>query len=415
VRRLPNPRSGEGAIWFSPMSTDPLLLTGRGRLLGAQPSGALTDWAVRIEDGAIGWVGPRDQAPATDAAVDLGEALVTPGLVDSHTHPAFVGDRSDEAAARLEGVPYTGGGILRTVGATRAAGDDELRGAIRGRLRRALSTGTTTIECKSGYGLSTAEEIRALCLIGEAAEGHGIRVVRTLLGAHAVPPEASSAEAYAASVAEDMIPKAAAAGLADFCDVFCDRGFFSIADAERILRAAASHGLGTRVHAEQLSRTGATELAARLGAASADHLEQLDAAGVAAIAASQTVATLLPGPALELGLGLPPARALLDAGATVALASDANAGTFGSSSMPLVIGLAATLLRMSVGEALAAATAGGAAALGLAGRRGTIAAGADADLVAWDAEHEGAFALHLGDVRPLRTWIGGREVTDPPL
>ena len=211
------------------------------------------------------------------------------------------------------------------------------------------------------------------------------------------------------------IPAVSAAGLAEYCDVFCDRGFFSIADAERVLRAAASHGMGRRVHAEQLARTGAAELAVRIGAASADHLEQLDSAGVAAIAASQTVATLLPGPALELGGGLPPARALLDAGATVALASDANAGTFGSSSMPLVIGLAAAVLGMSVGEALAAATAGGAAALGLAGRRGAIVAGADADLVAWDAEHEGAFALRLGDVRPLRAWIGGREVTDPPL
>jgi imidazolonepropionase len=397
------------------MSTDLLLLTGRGRLLGAQPSGALTDWAVRIEDGVIGWVGSRDQAPNTDAVVDVGDALVTPGLVDAHTHPAFVGDRSDEAAARLEGVPYTGGGILRTVAATRAAGDDELRAAIRDRLRRALSTGTTTIECKSGYGLSTDEELRALRLIGETSEGNGIRVVRTLLGAHAVPPEASSAEAYVATVADDMIPAVAAAGLADFCDVFCDRGFFSIADAERILRAAASHGLGTRLHAEQLARTGAAELAVRLGAVSADHLEQLDSGGVAAIAGSRTVATLLPGPSLELGGGLPPARALLDAGATVALASDANAGTFGSSSMPLVIGLAATLLGMTVGEALTAATAGGAAALGLAGRRGAIVAGADADLVAWDAEHEGAFALRLGDVRPFRTWIGGREVHESPL
>jgi imidazolonepropionase len=397
------------------MSTDPLLLAGRGRLLGAQPSGVLTDWAVRIEGGLIGWVGPRDRAPATDAIVDLGESLVTPGLVDSHTHPAFVGDRSDEAAARLEGVPYTGGGILRTVAATRSAGDEELRTAIRNRLRSALSTGTTTIECKSGYGLSTGEELRALRLIGEASEGLGIRVVRTLLGAHAVPPEASSAEAYVATVADEMIPAVAAAELADFCDVFCDRGFFSIADAERILQAAASHGMGTRLHAEQLARTGAAELAVRVGAASADHLEQLDPAGVAAIAASQTVATLLPGPALELGGGLPPARTLLDAGATVALASDANAGTFGSSSMPLVIGLAATMLGMTVGEALTAATAGGAAALGLAGRRGAIVTGADADLVAWDAEHEGAFAVRLGDVRPLRTWIGGREVHDSPL
>jgi imidazolonepropionase len=398
------------------MSTDALLLVGRGRLLMAQPSGAgtpgpLTDWAIRAENGTIAWVGGRREAPPADELEDLGDALVTPGLVDAHTHPAFAGDRSDEAAARVEGAPYTGGGILRSVAATRAASDDDLRALIRGRLVSALRTGTTTIECKSGYGLSTHEELRALRLIGEAADRLPIRVVRTLLGAHAVPAEATSIEAYATTVADEMVPAAAAAGLAEFCDVFCDRGFFSLADTERILTAAAAHGLGIRLHAEQLARTGAAELAVRLGASSADHLEQLDSAGVAALAASATVATLLPGPAVVLGAGLPPARALLDAGATVAVASDGNAGTFGSFSMPLVIGLAVTLLDMTVAEAVSAATAGGAAALGLAGRRGVVQAGADADLVAWDAEHEGAFALRLGDVRPLRTWIGGAEVS----
>ena len=207
-----------------------------------------------------------------------------------------------------------------------------------------------------------------------------------------------------------MIPAVAGAGLAEFCDVFCDQGFFSTADAERILHAAKAHGLGIRMHAEQLARTGGAELAVRLGAASADHLEQLDPAGITALARSGTVATLLPGPALVMRGGLPPARALLDAGATVALASDANAGTFGSSSMPLVIGLAATLLGMTVAEAVTAATAGGAAALQLGDRRGVIRRGSDADLVAWDAEHEGAFALRLGDVRPVGTWIAGRQV-----
>ena len=398
------------------MSSDALLLVGRGRLLMAQPSGAsapgpLTDWALRVENGIIAWVGGRSEAPSTDQVLDLGEALVTPGLVDAHTHPAFAGDRSDEAAARLEGAPYTGGGILRTVAATRAAGDDELRSLIGSRLAAALQSGTTTIECKSGYGLSKVEELRALRLIGEAGDQLPIRVVRTLLGAHAVPTEATSAEDYVATVADEMVPAAAAAGLAEFCDVFCDRGFFSLADTERILTAAARHGLGIRLHAEQLARTGAAQLAVRLGASSADHLEQLDPAGVAALAASATVATLLPGPAVVLGAGLPPARALLDAGATVALASDGNAGTFGSFSMPMVIGLAAALLDMTVAEAVGAATGGGAAALGLADRRGVIRAGLDADLVQWDAEHEGAFALRLGDVRPLRTWIGGREVS----
>jgi len=393
------------------MSPASLLLTGRGRLLLPEPYDGPMPWAIQVLDGRFGWVGSATDAPGADEVVELGSALVTPGLVDAHTHPAFVGDRSDEAAARLAGAPYSGGGILRTVAATRAASDDELRSAIERRLRAAVAAGTTTLECKSGYGLSTEEELRSLRLIGEAAVELPIRVVRTFLGAHAVPAEAASMDSYAVLVAEEMLPAVAAAGAAEFCDVFCDRGFFSLEQAERILRAAAALGLGIRMHAEQLARTGAAELAVRLGATSVDHLEQLDAAGVAAMAESRTVATLLPGPALGMRGGLPPARALLDAGVTVALASDTNAGTFGTwGAMPMVIGLGATLLGMTVGEALTAATVGGAASLGLVGRRGQIAAGADADIVAWDAEHEGAFALHLGAVRPAHTWIGGREV-----
>ena len=209
---------------------------------------------------------------------------------------------------------YDGGGILRTVAATRAASDDELRAAIEGRLRAEMAAGTTTIECKSGYGLSTTEELRSLRLIGEAAEAVSIHAVRTFLGAHAVPSEAGSPDEYVALVVEEMLPAVAAAGAAEFCDVFCDRGFFSLEATERILNAAAARGLGIRMHADQLTRSGGTELAVRLGATSADHLEQLDAAGVAALAGSRTVATLLPGPAIVMRGGLPPARALLDAG-----------------------------------------------------------------------------------------------------
>jgi imidazolonepropionase len=392
-----------------PMAPDSLLITGRGRLLRPVMYDGPLPWAILVRAGRIAWVGPRAEAPDADSVTDLGEALVTPGLVNAHTHPAFVGDRSDEAAARLAGAAYSGGGILRTVAATRAASDDELRSAIEGRLRAELASGSTTVECKSGYGLSTVEELRALRLIGEVAEALRIRVVRTFLGAHSLPSEAPSLEDYVTTVADEMLPAVAATGAAEFCDVFCDRGFFSLAAAERILRAAAGSGLGIRMHADQLARTGAAELAVRLGATSADHLEQLDDAGIRAIAGSSTVATLLPGPALVMGGGLPPARALLDAGARVALASDANAGTFGTwGAMPLVIGLGATLLGMTAQEALSAATAGGAAALGLAEHKGVLAVGADADLVAWDAEHEGAFALHLGGVRPAQVLVAGR-------
>jgi imidazolonepropionase len=394
----------------------PTLFTGTGRLTVAQPAGrtagVLTPWALEVDgDGRIAWVGPPEEAPRTDGDhVDLGSALVTPGLVDAHTHPVFSGDRSAEAAARLEGTPYTGGGILSTVAATRAADDATLEALVEGRLRAALAAGITIVECKSGYGLSVDEELRHLRLLGRVAERLPLRVVRTLLGAHAVPPDVAGSAEQASIVADEMIPAAAAEHAAEFVDVFADRGFFTLEDVERIGRAAAQHGLRLRLHAEQLVRTGAAELGVRLGATSVDHLEQLDEAGVAALATSHTVATLLPGPALVMRDALPPARALLDAGARVALASDANAGTFGAfGAMPLVIGLGATLLDMTAEEALHAATAGAAASLGLSDA-GIVRAGAQADLVAWDAEHEGAFALHLGAVRPMHVSIAGREV-----
>jgi imidazolonepropionase len=382
-----------------------MLLTGTGRLA---PSG-LSPWAILVTDGRIAWVGDPRDAPDGER-IDLGSALVTPGLVDSHTHPVFTGDRSDEAAARLEGAPYTEGGILRTVRETRAADDRIIERLVEARLRTALAAGTTTVECKSGYGLSLDEELRHLRIIGRVAERLPIRTVRTFLGAHAVPPGTTAAD-YAAHVADEMIPAVAHEELAEFVDIFADAGFFDLDATERIGKAGLAAGLGLRFHAEQLERTGAAELGTRMGAASVDHLEQLDDAGVRALAASSTVATLLPAPALVMRDRLPPARALLDAGANVALASDANAGTFGDfGAMPLVVGLGATVLRMSVTEALTASTSGGASAL----RRNDVGAlrpGMAADLVAWDAEHEGAFALRLGSVRPSRIWISGEEIS----
>lgn len=384
------------------------LITGSGRLLTPDPYDGPSPWAIAVSDGRVAWVGTRSDAPPADAVLDVGSALVTPGLVDGHTHPVFAGDRSDEAAARLAGEPYSGGGILRTVQTTRAASDDDLEALVLSRLSQQLRAGTTTVEAKSGYGLSQAEELRHLRIIGRVAARVPIRVVPTFLGAHAKPPDRPN---FVHEIVDAMLPAVAAEGLAEFCDVFCDAGFFTVEEAERILRAASAAGLGTRLHADQLERIGATALAVRLGATSADHLEQLDAEGVRLLAASPTVATLLPGPALVMRDRLPPARALLDAGATVALASDANAGTFGTwGAMPLVIGLGSTLLGMSTQEAIHAATIGGAAALGLAGERGRLVPGAAADLVAWDAEHEGAFALHLGSVRPVNVLVGGEVI-----
>jgi imidazolonepropionase len=384
------------------------LITGSGRLLTPDPYDGPLPWAIATSDSRVSWIGPRSDAPPADDVLDVGPALVTPGLVDAHTHPVYAGDRSDEAAARLAGEPYSGGGILRTVEATRAATNEELEALVEVRLRAQLLAGTTTVEAKSGYGLSQAEELRHLRIIGRVADRMPTRVVRTFLGAHARPTDRPG---YVEEVVDDMLPAVAKEELADFCDVFCDAGFFSVEEAERILRAATSVGLRIRVHADQLQRIGATALAVRLSAISADHLEQLDEDGVALLAGSRTVATLLPGPAIVMRDRLPPARALLDAGATVALASDANAGTFGAwGAMPLVIGLGATILGMTVEEALRAATLGGAAALGLAGDRGQLALGAAADLVAWDAEHEGAFALQLGSVRPVRVVVAGEVV-----
>jgi imidazolonepropionase len=385
------------------------LITGSGRLLTPELYDGAQPWAIAVRDGVVAWVGPRADAPPTDDELDLGAALVTPGLVDAHTHPVYAGDRSDEAAARLAGEPYSGGGILRSVADTRAASDAELEALVEARLTAQLRSGTTTVECKSGYGLSTAEELRHLRLLGRVADRLALRMVRTFLGAHAIP---AGDDGYVEQVIDKMIPAVADEGLAEFCDVFCDAGFFSVADAERILLTAAAHGLGLRMHADQLASIGASDLAIRLGVTSVDHLEQLDPAGVARLAHSGAVATLLPGPALVMRDRLPPARALLDAGALVALASDANAGTFGGwGSMPLVVGLGATVLGMTASEALRAATVGGAAALGLAGRRGGIGPGADADLVTWDADHEGAFALRLGGVRAIHVLIGGEPQT----
>jgi imidazolonepropionase len=398
-----------GKYRVGPMAPVTRLITGSGRLLTPDPYDGPTPWAIAVHDGLVTWIGGLADAPPADDVRDLSSALVTPGLVDAHTHPVYAGDRSDEAAARLAGEPYSGGGILRTVETTRAASDDELESLVEGRLTAQLQAGTTTLEAKSGYGLTTAEELRHLRIIGRVAARLRVRVVRTFLGAHAKP---AGRPDYVDEVVEEMLPAVVEAGLAEFCDVFCDAGFFSVDEADRILGAAAALGLGIRLHADQLQRIGATALAVRLAATSADHLEQLDDEDVARLAASGTVATLLPGPALVMRDRLPPARSLLDAGATVALASDANAGTFGAwGAMPLVIGLGATVLGMTAVEAVRAATFGGAAALGLAGERGHLAPGAIAHVVAWDAEHEGAFALHLGSVRPMSVDTG---VTDEP-
>jgi imidazolonepropionase len=337
----------------------------------------LRDAALVVEDGRVAWVGASHRAPAAGRRVDAGGGAVIPGFVDSHTHLVFAGDRAGEFAARMAGQPYTGGGIATTVSATRAATDSELR-ANAGRLRsEALRQGTTTLEIKSGYGLTVADEVRALRVAGE------ITPETTFLGAHVVPAEfAGRADDYVALVCGEML--AAAAGHARWVDVFCERGAFDVDQSRAVLLAGIAAGLLPRVHANQLSQSGAARLAVDLDAASADHCTHLAAADIDALAGSRTVTTLLPGAEFSTRSPYPDARRLLDAGATVALASDCNPGSSYTSSMPLCVALAVREMRMTPAEALWAATAGGARAL----RRddvGHLRVGARADLAILDA------------------------------
>ena len=362
-------------------------------------------WIVAIEDGRVREVRAGPLQPSDpEVTWDIGGALCTPGLVDPHTHLIYAGDRGDEVAARSRGERYTGGGILRTVAATTEASDRQLIAATRTRLRAAQEGGTTTIEVKSGYGLEGDLELRLLRLIAEAAGPLDLRVLRTYLGAHAVPAGATARDQADAVMA--ALPQVA--GMAEHIDVFCEPAIFSLELTREILGAGARYGLAMRLHADQLERSGAALLGAKMGARSVDHLEQINQEDARALARSDTAATILPGPALMLGAGTPPARTLLDAGATVAIGSDANAGTFGEPSMPLAVGLAVAL-GFTVDEALWAATAGAARSLGLTGRVGSLTRGSAADIVAWDAEHEGAFAFRVGGVRPVSTWIGGEQ------
>jgi imidazolonepropionase len=365
--------------------------------------------AVSVRGGVIAWVGPDDRVPwtITDAPeLDAGGACVLPGFVDPHTHALWAGSRAGEYAARLAGQPYDGGGIASTVAATTAATDDELLDLAAARLWRMAANGTTTVEVKTGYGLDPDAELRLLGLVRRLADRVPLRVEPTLL-AHVVPAGADRpphVEALAAA-----LPAAAAAG-ARWVDVFCDRGAFTVDEARTLLTAGAAAGLGGRLHAEQLSHTGAATLAAECGCASADHLEHVDEAGAKAMAAAGVTAVLLPTATLTTGGSWDNARILRDAGVTLALGTDCNPGTSWCESVPYALQLAGPLLGLTVPEALRAATVGGAAAL----RRpdlGVLKLNAPGDLILLDAEHENDLLAHLGAPAVRTTIVGGVPIT----
>ena len=368
----------------------------------------LRDAAVRAEQGRLVFVGPeRDYAREFDGRgaevrLDARGRTVIPGLVDAHTHPVWLGDRGAEIGQRLAGVGYAaiasaGGGINATVRATRGGSDGELRDAVASRLKTMLAHGTTTAEAKSGYGLTERDEVRALEILRSLDGPEFPRIVPTLLAAHEVPPEfRENRGEWVRIVADGIVPRVAREGLARFCDVFCEEGVFTVAESRRILEAARDAGLGLRIHADELARSGGAMLGAELRVASADHLLFIEAEEIDALARSGTVAVILPGTAWWMRSRRAPARALIEAGVPVAVASDANPGTCFTESLPAVAAHACLDSGLSVEEALTGMTLNSAASLGLAAEIGSLEAGKAADLVILDAPDDRHLIYHWG-------------------
>ncbi|MDQ3388076.1 MAG: imidazolonepropionase [Gemmatimonadota bacterium] len=384
------------------------------------PSGAREGASVAVQGGRISEVGPLSDLLArfpNAERVECGGGLLTPGLVDSHTHAVFGRWRADEYVLRCGGLPYMeiarrGGGINASVRDLRGRDEDELVEMTLPRLRELLVGGTTTAEVKSGYGLTTRDELKMLRVIRRLGEAQPVALVPTFMGAHDFPPEfRERREAYVDLLVEEMIPAVAEAGLARFCDVFMEPGVFDSAQSERILRAGIARGLRPKIHADELEGSGGAELAVELGAASADHLGDVSEAGVRSLAGSSTVATLLPATLFFLGRPrFAPARALLDAGATVALATDFNPGSSPTPSLAFAMTAACSRMGMSPAEALRAATAGGAAALELHQGEGTLSPGAPADLVLWRVASVKELPYRLAAPICEAVWKGGSRV-----
>ncbi len=365
-----------------------LFITGIGELT-TNVGTPIRDAVVAVENGSITYAGPASDAPdQTGERIDCGGGAVMPGFVDAHTHLVFAGDRSDEFARRLAGESYSeiaaaGGGILSTVAATRVATDDELFRLAADRVWRMVRTGTTTIEIKSGYGLDTRTELALLAVARRIGQQLPVTVKTTFLGAHSVPIEfRDDRDGFVDLLVEEMLP--AAAPLADYCDVFVEDGVFSVEEGRRIFTRAAELGMGARVHAEQLGHTGGAMLAAEIGAVSADHLDFATEEDARAMAAAGVAAVLVPGASYTLRSRQAPGSMLLEAGCTVAVATDCNPGTSYFESMVPILSLAVVEMGLTVTQALSAATFGGASSLGLHDR-GTIEPGKVADLIVLDA------------------------------
>ncbi|WP_432943100.1 imidazolonepropionase [Kribbella sp. CA-253562] len=385
-----------------------LLLTGISSLVTNDPQhgpllGEVHDAALVVEGNKVAWIGPRTAAPAADASMDLGDRAVVPGFVDSHAHLVFAGDRAEEFAARMTGQPYSAGGIRTTVAATREAADQQLAANVARLVAEMRRQGTTTVEIKSGYGLTVADEARSLAVAADFTDE------TTYLGAHVVPAEfADDPGGYVDLVTGPMLD--AAAKHAKWVDVFVERGAFDADQARAVLRAGQAVGLSARVHANQLGEGPGVQVACEVGAAAADHCTFLTDADVDALASAGVVAGLLPAIEFSTRSPYPDARRLLDAGVTVALATDCNPGSGYSSSMPFCIALAVREMRMSPAEALWSATAGGAASL----RRtdvGHLSVGARADLAVLDAPSYVHLAYRPGVPLVTQTFVGGRPVT----
>lgn len=365
------------------------------------------DAALLIGDGRLVAVGPRAEvearAPADAEVLDAGGRLATPGLVDAHAHPIFAGHRANEFARRTEGATYQqiaaeGGGIRSTMRATRAATEDDLLAQSRRHLLWMRECGTTTAECKSGYGLDLDTELKMLRVARRLGSERLVDLVPTFLGAHAVPPEFEGRKAdYLHAVVEEVMPAVAREGLAEFADAFCEPAYFDADDTRRVAAAARAHGLALRLHVDQLTASGGAELAAALGATTADHLEQTEDSGIAALARSGVQPVLLPGSVYALGLSrYPRARAMIEAGLAVVVATDFNPGSSPTPSLPMAMSLACTQMKLTPSEALAACTINAAQSLHRAHDRGSLEQGKRAHVVLWDCAHEGEIAYWFG-------------------